>query len=73
MYPQPMDQDVFPTPDSPPAHANLLEASASSYLRSARHQPVQWHPWGPAAFALAQVEDKPVTPEELTAAVAADE
>ena len=55
-----MDQDVFPTPDSPPAHANLLEASASSYLRSARHQPVQWHPWGPAAFALAQAEDKPI-------------
>ena len=39
---------------------NLLDLSASSYLRSARHQPVQWHPWGEEAFARAQAEDKPV-------------
>ena len=39
---------------------NLLETSASSYLRSARHQPVKWHPWGEAAFARAQAEDKPI-------------
>ena len=39
---------------------NPLENSASSYLRSARHQPVQWHPWGEAAFARAQAEDKPI-------------
>jgi len=39
---------------------NLLEFAASSYLRSARHQPVRWHPWGEAAFALAQAEDKPI-------------
>jgi uncharacterized protein YyaL (SSP411 family) len=43
-----------------PADENLLGVSASSYLRSARHQPVKWHPWGQAAFALAQVEDKPI-------------
>ena len=55
-----MDQDVFPAPDSPHGPANLLEESASSYLRSARHQPVQWHPWGEAAFARAQSEDKPI-------------
>ena len=54
-----MDKDVFPTPaESGPA--NLLEDSASSYLRSARHQPVQWHPWGEAAFARALAEDKPI-------------
>jgi uncharacterized protein len=59
MYPQRMDKDVFPTPaESGPA--NLLEDSASSYLRSARHQPVRWHPWGEAAFARAQAEDKPI-------------
>jgi uncharacterized protein YyaL (SSP411 family) len=59
MYPQRMDKDVFPTPaESGPA--NLLEDSASSYLRSARHQPVQWHPWGEAAFARALAEDKPI-------------
>jgi uncharacterized protein YyaL (SSP411 family) len=39
---------------------NLLETAASSYLRSARHQPVKWHPWGEAAFARAQAEDKPI-------------
>ncbi len=43
-----------------PADENLLGTSASSYLRSARHQPVKWHPWGEAAFALAQAEDKPI-------------
>jgi uncharacterized protein len=39
---------------------NLLEHSASSYLRSARHQPVRWNAWGEAAFARAQAEDKPI-------------
>ena len=39
---------------------NHLDSSSSSYLRSARHQPVQWRPWGEAAFAQAQAEDKPI-------------
>jgi len=39
---------------------NRLENSASSYLRSARHQPVQWHPWGEGAFTHAQAENKPI-------------
>src|SRR5579871_5138973 len=39
---------------------NSLEHAASSYLRSAMHQPVQWHAWGEAAFARAQGEDKPI-------------
>ena len=38
---------------SEPGQTNLLNDSASAYLRSARHQPVQWHPWGEAAFAKA--------------------
>ena len=42
------------------AESNQLENAASSYLRSARHQPVQWHPWGSAAFARAQAENKPI-------------
>ncbi len=54
-----MDKDVFPAP-SVSSHANQLENSASSYLRSARHQPVWWHPWSEAAFARAQAEDKPI-------------
>ncbi|HEY6488326.1 MAG: thioredoxin domain-containing protein [Terracidiphilus sp.] len=45
---------------SPVGAANPLESAASSYLRSARHQPVQWHAWGDAAFARAQAEDKPI-------------
>jgi hypothetical protein len=40
--------------------ANHLEAASSSYLRSARHQPVHWHPWGESAFARAQSENKPI-------------
>ena len=51
-----MHKDASPTPGP----ANLLENSASSYLRSARHQPVHWNPWGEAAFARAQTEDKPI-------------
>jgi uncharacterized protein YyaL (SSP411 family) len=51
-----MPEDVSPTPVA----ANLLEQAASSYLRSARHQPIQWHAWGHAAFARAQSEDKPI-------------
>ena len=47
--------------DSPAGGAgNQLENSASSYLRSARHQPVDWQPWGEAAFARARAEDKPI-------------
>jgi hypothetical protein len=42
------------------AAANQLEAASSSYLRSARHQPVHWYPWGEAAFARAQGENKPI-------------
>jgi uncharacterized protein YyaL (SSP411 family) len=56
MYSQPMADDATKTQHD----TNLLDQSASSYLRSARHQPVEWHPWGEAAFARAQAEDKPV-------------
>jgi hypothetical protein len=39
---------------------NALAQAASSYLRSARHQPVRWQEWGDAAFAAAQRENKPI-------------
>ncbi len=39
---------------------NRLARASSAYLRSARHQPVDWHEWGEEAFAKAQREDKPV-------------
>ena len=32
----------------------------SPYLRSAAHQPVDWHEWGPQAFEKARTEGKPV-------------
>ena len=39
---------------------NRLKNSASPYLRSAAHQPIDWHEWGDAAFARAKSEDKPI-------------
>ena len=51
-----MDEDASPTTSA----TNLLEEAASSYLRSARHQPVLWYAWGEAAFERAQAEDKPI-------------
>jgi uncharacterized protein YyaL (SSP411 family) len=39
---------------------NRLKDSASPYLRSASHQPIDWHEWGDAAFARAKTEDKPI-------------
>ena len=39
---------------------NRLQNSASAYLRSAAHQPIDWHEWGDEAFARARSEDKPI-------------
>ena len=39
---------------------NRLSSAASSYLRSAAHQPVHWQPWSEDAFAQARREQKPV-------------
>jgi uncharacterized protein YyaL (SSP411 family) len=39
---------------------NSLARAASAYLRSAMHQPIQWHEWGEEAFAAAQRENKPI-------------
>src|SRR5499433_2130011 len=39
---------------------NPLARASSSYLRSAMHQPIQWHEWGEEAFATAQREKKPI-------------
>jgi uncharacterized protein YyaL (SSP411 family) len=44
----------------PQQRNNALAQAASAYLRSARHQPVDWMEWGPAAFARAVAEDKPI-------------
>src|SRR5580693_2867804 len=42
------------------AQENRLKDSASPYLRSAAHQPIDWYEWGDAAFARAKAEDKPI-------------
>ena len=42
------------------AAENRLKDSASPYLRSAAHQPIDWHEWGPEAFARAREENKPI-------------
>jgi uncharacterized protein YyaL (SSP411 family) len=39
---------------------NRLKDSASPYLRSASHQPIDWHEWGEPAFSRAKSEDKPI-------------
>jgi uncharacterized protein len=39
---------------------NRLKDSASPYLRSAAHQPVDWHEWGDEAFKKARAEEKPI-------------
>src|SRR5271156_5929453 len=41
-------------------HRNSLDRAASSYLRSALHQPIHWHEWGAEAFDRAAAEDKPI-------------
>src|SRR5271157_1090953 len=43
--------------DSP---RNSLARASSSYLRSAMHQPIQWHEFGEEAFAAARLANKPV-------------
>ena len=39
---------------------NRLADEASPYLRQHRHNPVDWYPWGPEAFAAAAQRDRPV-------------
>ena len=47
-------------PSSDPDASNHLANAVSSYFRSDRLQPVQWHAWGEAAFAHAQDQSKPI-------------
>ena len=44
-----------------PKHpANHLAGETSPYLLQHVHNPVDWHPWGPEAMALAKAEDRPI-------------
>jgi uncharacterized protein len=40
--------------------SNRLKNSASPYLRSAAHQPIDWYEWGDAAFSRAKEDNKPI-------------
>jgi uncharacterized protein YyaL (SSP411 family) len=42
------------------ARENRLGAETSPYLRQHRHDPVDWYPWGPEAFARAEELDRPL-------------
>lgn len=44
----------------PDVASNSLSQASSSYLRSAMHQPIHWHEWGPEAFETAKRENKPI-------------
>ncbi|KAJ1912925.1 hypothetical protein IWQ60_009438, partial [Tieghemiomyces parasiticus] len=55
------DRDTSaPTATSGPHHTNRLIHEKSPYLRQHAHNPVDWYPWGPEAFAKAQAENKPI-------------
>jgi len=41
-------------------HANRLGGEKSPYLLQHAHNPVDWYPWGDAAFEKARTEDKPI-------------
>lgn len=49
---------MVPAADPPKGKPNKLAAESSPYLLQHAHNPVDWHPWGPEAFALAQNERK---------------
>jgi uncharacterized protein YyaL (SSP411 family) len=41
-------------------HTNRLAGEKSPYLLQHAHNPVDWHPWGEAAFEKARAEDRPI-------------
>ena len=42
------------------SHTNRLAHETSPYLLQHAHNPVDWYPWGPEAFARARADDRPV-------------
>src|SRR5450759_2415413 len=43
-----------------PEHSNRLVKSSSPYLRQHAHNPVDWYPWSPEAFAEAKAQNKAI-------------
>jgi len=52
-------ESAMPRPEAE-RRANRLAHETSPYLLQHAHNPVDWHPWGPEAFAKAKAEDKPI-------------
>ncbi|MCB9845882.1 MAG: thioredoxin domain-containing protein [Phycisphaeraceae bacterium] len=48
------------TPTTTERRANRLSKETSPYLLQHAHNPVDWHPWGPEAFALARERGVPI-------------
>lgn len=48
------------TTTTPPKHTNALAREKSPYLLQHAHNPVDWHPWGDEAIALARDSQKPI-------------
>ena len=46
--------------EAPAPYTNRLIHSADPYLLLHAHNPVDWYPWGPEAFAKAKAEGKPI-------------
>ena len=53
---------LFRRAESPPLHQpqNHLAESKSRYLQQHARNPVEWYPWGDAAFERARRENKPI-------------
>ena len=52
--------DQLVRPDGSWIYTNALARETSPYLLQHAHNPVDWHPWGPAAFELARKSNKPI-------------
>ena len=60
---RPGPSPALKTADTTPtkhAYTNRLIDSHDSYLLLHAHNPVDWYPWGPQAFAVAKRENKPI-------------
>src|SRR5216684_8856322 len=51
---------AFPAAASARGEANHLSGESSPYLKRAISQPVDWYPWGPAAFGRAKELNRPI-------------
>ena len=57
---EPAPESGAKAPHDGHVHTNRLIDETSPYLLQHAHNPVDWHPWGDAAFEQAAREDKPI-------------